>query len=199
MKKEKPYFWLFLTNLFISAFTFGGGYVVIPMVRKYFVLQKKVMTEEELLDMAAVAQSMPGAIAVNLVSLAGYKTAGMAGAVISLFGSILPPFLILSAVSFWYTAFRSNLVVGAVLKGMEAAVAALIVDLVIGMYGQILKQNRRFLSLIAPMAFFAAFFLGIDAAWVLCGACLLFFILHFFTLLKSTGKEEKSHGMGPVS
>lgn len=80
MKKDiKMYVWLLVTNLFISAFTFGGGYIVVPMVRRFFVAKKHYFSEEDLINMAAVAQSTPGAIAINLSALAGYKTAGIAG------------------------------------------------------------------------------------------------------------------------
>lgn len=78
-KRIKLYFWLFGVNLFISTFTFGGGYVVVPMIRKYYVEKKALFSEEELLELAAVAQSSPGAIAVNLSALAGYRTAVLPG------------------------------------------------------------------------------------------------------------------------
>ena len=76
MSKERAglLLWLAGVNLFISAFTFGGGYVVVPMIRKYFVERRNLFTEEELMEMAAGAQSAPGAIAVNLSALAGYLT-----------------------------------------------------------------------------------------------------------------------------
>ncbi len=86
-------------NLFISAFTFGGGYIVVPMVRRFFVAKKQYFTEDDLLDMAAVAQSTPGAIAVNLSALAGYRAAGIAGALISCFAAVVPPLVILTFVS----------------------------------------------------------------------------------------------------
>ena len=75
--------WLFGIHFFISAFTFGGGYVVIPMIRRYFVEKKQLFSEEELLEMAAIAQSSPGAIAVNLSVLSGYRTLGRLGAAVS--------------------------------------------------------------------------------------------------------------------
>ena len=82
--KRKQLVWLFCINLFISSFTFGGGYVVIPMIRKYFVQKKKYLTEEEVMELAAISQSSPGAIAVNLSALAGYKTAGSGNSVCDL-------------------------------------------------------------------------------------------------------------------
>ena len=91
MKKDiKKYVWLLATNLFISTFTFGGGYIVVPMVRRFFVAKKHYFSEEDLVNMAAVAQSTPGAIAINLSALAGYKVAGIAGASISCIAAVIP-------------------------------------------------------------------------------------------------------------
>ena len=92
MKQSKNiYVWLLATNLFISAFTFGGGYIVVPMVRRFFVIKRRYFTEEDLINMAAIAQSTPGAIAINLSALAGYKVAGIMGVFISCFAAIIPP------------------------------------------------------------------------------------------------------------
>ena len=92
-----------------------------------------MFSEEELMEMAAIAQSTPGAIAVNMASLAGYRTAGKIGMLISCVCAVIPPVLILSVVSVCYTAVISNEVVAAVLKGMQAGVAALIVDFIVDM------------------------------------------------------------------
>lgn len=173
MKKLPLLCWLFGINFFISAFTFGGGYIVIPMIRKYFVQNKNLLCESELLDMAAIAQSSPGAIAVNLSVLAGYKTAGLKGAIISGLASVLPALLILSVISAGYQAFRDNTVVSAVLKGMEAGVAALIVDLVYDMCRNIFKEGRLFFSILIPLAFIASFFLQINAALIIAASALL--------------------------
>ena len=105
MKSWKTGLWLFAVNLYISTFTFGGGYIVIPMIRKIFVQQKQLFTESELLEMAAIAQSSPGAIAVNLSVLAGRRTLGMAGAWISAVGAVMPSFIILALISSCYDAF----------------------------------------------------------------------------------------------
>ena len=125
--------WLFNINLFISAFTFGGGYVVVPMVRKYYVEKKELFSEEELMDIAAISQSAPGAIAINLTALAGYRVLGWLGAGVSCMAAIIPPLLILMAVSTWYDVFVGSALVTAILKGMQGGVAALMVDLIIDM------------------------------------------------------------------
>ncbi|RGY95440.1 chromate transporter [Clostridium sp. AM58-1XD] len=165
--------WLFKINLFISAFTFGGGYVVIPMIRKYFVLEKSYFSEDELLDMASVAQSSPGAIAINLAVLAGYRTFGFPGAVVSGISSVLPPLVILGAVSSCYHVFTSFPLVLALLRGMEASVGALIVDVVLDMGQTLVNEKQPFFTLIAPAAFFANFFFHIPVMYILFASIVL--------------------------
>ena len=116
----KLYVWLLRTNLFISAFTFGGGYIVVPMVRRFFVAKEHYFTEEDLVNMAAIAQSTPGAIAINLSALAGYKVAGIAGAFISCIAAVIPPLAILTVISAFYKVFISNTIIAVILRGMEA-------------------------------------------------------------------------------
>lgn len=175
-KKIKLYFWLFGIHLFISTFTFGGGYVVVPMIRKYFVVRKKLFREDELLDMAAIAQSSPGAIAVNLSALAGYRAGGMPGLWISSLASVLPPLILLSVISKYYTAFAENALAAAVLKGMQAGLAALIIDLVADMTGVIVKERSLFYTFLIPASFLAAYVFHVPVAGILlvcCGLCLL--------------------------
>lgn len=174
--KLKKYIWLIWTNLFISAFTFGGGYVVVPMIRKCFVEKKHLFSEEELMDMAAVAQSAPGAIAVNLSALAGFRTAGVAGAVISCIAAVIPPLVILSIVSLFYVQFSSNSAVQAVLRGMQAGVGALIVDVIVDMYAMVIKKKSLLLTGMVPAAFVANFVLHINVAVILlvcCAVCMV--------------------------
>ena len=183
MKQKKSlslYLWLFKVNFFISAFTFGGGYVVIPMIRKYFVTEKHLFSEDELMDMAAIAQSSPGAIAINLAVLAGFRSAGFSGAVLCGVSSVLPPFLILSVISTCYQIFRDLPVVAAILKGMEAAVGALIVDIVFDMGAAVLKEKKPFFASLMPAAFAGSFLLGINVMVILLicvAACLTYYYL----------------------
>lgn len=171
-QRAKLYLWLFAVNLFISAFTFGGGYLVVPMVRRYFVWKKQYFSEDELMSMAAVSQSSPGAIAINLSALAGYHVAGFTGVLISCIAAILPPLFILSIVSAFYEMFITNAIVAAVLKGMEAGVAALMIDLVVDMCAMIMKERSIFLSAMIPLAFLGNFVLHINAVYILIACCL---------------------------
>lgn len=127
------YLWLFYINAFISAFTFGGGYVVIPMIEKYVVTKKAYLTHDDVMEMAAIAQSSPGAIAVNIATLVGYRIKGITGALISCFGAILPPLIIISLLTLCYHQVENNELLRAILKGMELGAAALIVDLLMTM------------------------------------------------------------------
>lgn len=172
-QRVKSYVWLLAVNLFISAFTFGGGYIVVPMVRRFFVVKKQFFTEEELINMAAIAQSTPGAIAINLSALAGYKVAGIAGALISCLAAVIPPLMILTVISACYQIFVSNTVIAAILKGMEAGVAALMVDLITDMCSLIVKKKSLLLSAMIPLSFVANYVLGINVALILLGCCFL--------------------------
>lgn len=175
-KKPLLYSWLFVVNLFISAFTFGGGYVVVPMIRKYYVEKKHLFSEEELLNMAAVAQSTPGAIAMNLSALAGYRTAGILGVLVSCTAAVLPPLLILSMLSVCYQSFSSNEIIAKILLGMQAGVAAVIVELIMDMFRAIIREKSWLFTMMVPCACAANFILQVNVAFILlaCAAlCLL--------------------------
>lgn len=171
----KLYFTLFRITFSISAFTFGGGYIVIPMMRKYFVNDLNLISEQELLDMAAIAQSTPGAIAVNIAVLVGYRISGITGAIISCIGTVLPPLLILSIISLFYKAFRDNRIISAILKGMEAGVAAIIVNLVIDMTQGVLKQKNWLLTLMVPLTFLSNFVFNINVLVIIIFCSILCF------------------------
>lgn len=159
MKKDFHfYFKLFWATFSLSAFTFGGGYIIVPLMRKKFVEEYGWIEENEILDLTAIAQSSPGAIAVNASIIIGYRLAGIAGAFVSMMGTILPPFLILSVISLFYQAFRDSSIVSALMKGMQAGVAAVICDAVISMGADVLKK-KSVLSVILMIAVFVASFL----------------------------------------
>ena len=171
---------LFLTFLKIGIFTFGGGYVIIPLMRKKFVEQFHWIEETEMLDLTASAQSAPGPIAVNASILIGYRLAGFAGAMVSTLGTVLPPLIILSLISLAYTAFQSSLIVKLVLRGMQAGVAAVIADVVISMGGDVLKQKRWLPILIMLGSFAAACFFHVNVMLIIivCALIGLFATLH---------------------
>ena len=105
-KKSKVLRKLFFSTLYLSTFTFGGGYVIVTLMKNKFVDELHWIDEEEMLDLVAIAQSSPGAIAVNGAIVVGYKLAGIPGVLCSILGAILPPMIILSLISLCYDAFR---------------------------------------------------------------------------------------------
>ena len=152
---------LFRHTLTLSAFTFGGGYVIITLMRKRFVDQEHWLTDNDLLDMTAIAQSAPGALAVNASILVGYRLAGWRGAAVALGGTILPPLVILSLAAVVYAQLIANVWIVWLMKGMQIGVAAVIADVVVTMANRILK-HRRFLQIgLMGAAFVAAYVLGI--------------------------------------
>ena len=158
MKKDiKFYIKLFTSTLYLSAFTFGGGYVIIPLMKKKFVDHYKWIEEEEMMDLTAIAQSSPGPIAVNASLLIGYRLAGVLGAMIAILGTVLPPLIILSLVSVAYTQVRDSAIVQNVLKGMQAGVAAVIVDVVISMISRTYKEKKVLPIIVMIAAFIATF------------------------------------------
>ena len=123
---------LFFSTLYLSAFTFGGGYVIVTLLKKKFVDECHWIEEDEMLDLVAIAQSAPGAIAVNGAIVVGYKLAGLLGAAVAITATILPPFVIISVISVFYEAFRDNFLVSQMLTGMQAGVGAVIASVEIG-------------------------------------------------------------------
>lgn len=172
MKKDWHfYFELFISTFCLSAFTFGGGYVIIPLMRKKFVDELNWIEEKEMLDLTAIAQSSPGAIAVNASILVGYRLAGFLGSFITILGTVLPPLITLSIISLFYVAFRESLIVGALLFGMQAAVAAVIVDVVINMAQSIIRGKNRLSILMMVIVFIANYFLKVNLMLIIiiCG------------------------------
>ena len=187
MKKDFAFYRKLFTSTFsLSAFTFGGGYVIIPLMRKKFVEQYHWIEEEEMLDLTAIAQSAPGAIAVNASILIGYRLAGLVGAMVTVLGTVLPPLIILSLISLAYTAFQSSLIVKLVLRGMQAGVAAVILDVVAGLGGNVIKTHRPVYYLIMVGAFVATFFLNVNVIYIILGAAVIGIILELASRRKGS-------------
>lgn len=170
-REKKQYGKLFLSTFQLSACTFGGGFVIIPLMRRKFVEELHWVEEQEMMDLAAIAQSAPGAIAVNASILVGYHVAGITGAFVTVLGTVLPPLIIISVVSLFYTAFRDNAFVSMAMAGMLAGVAAVICDVVITMGREIIKR-KRILPIAILLASFAAvhiFDINIILVILVCG------------------------------
>ena len=164
---------LFISTLYLSAFTFGGGYVIVTLMKKKFVDEYHWIEENEMLDLVAIAQSSPGAIAVNGAIVVGYKLAGILGALVAILGTILPPFVILSVIAVCYNAFRSNYYVAQMLSGMQAGVGAVIASVTYDMGAPIVKEKDPVSLLIMIGAFIAAWLLEINVIYIVIACGLL--------------------------
>lgn len=174
MKKgAKFYGRLFMSTFLLSAFTFGGGYVIVPLMRKKFVEQLQWIEEKEMLDITAIAQSAPGAMAINASILVGYRMAGIFGALLTVLGTVLPPLITLTLVSFFYFEFRSSEIVRKVLNGMMAGVVAVIADVVIKMARDVFRKKEWLPILIMAAAFLVARIFQVNVVFILLASGLI--------------------------
>lgn len=177
---------LFLSTLYISTFTFGGGFVIVSFMKKKFVDQLHWIEEQEMMDLIALAQSSPGAIAVNAAILVGWRVSGFFGMLISVLGTILPPLVILSIISVIYRTFITNPYVTLLLKGMQAGVAAIIFDVVYTLGLKVIHENHFYSLFIILIAFISSFILKINIILI------LIFSIIIGLLLSRNSKEKLS-------
>lgn len=169
--KKKILIKLFISTLYLSAFTFGGGYVIVTLMKKKFVDEYHWIEENEMLDLVAIAQSAPGPIAVNGAIVVGYKLAGMTGVATAIVGTIIPPFLIISLISICYNAFRDNFIISQMLSGMQAGVGAVIASVTYEMGAEIIHKKNTVSTCIMAAAFLASciFHINVIIIVIVCG------------------------------
>ena len=126
MNKFSKALQLFLTFLKIGAFTFGGGYAMIPIIQKEIVEKRKWITDDDILEIIAIAESTPGPIAINSATFVGYRVAGFFGAFFSTLGVVLPSFVIILLISFVLREFQHIKAVQYAFNGIRAGVLALL-------------------------------------------------------------------------
>ncbi|MBQ8955004.1 MAG: chromate transporter [Clostridia bacterium] len=164
---------LFFSTLKLSACTFGGGFVIIPLLRRRFVEELGWIDEQEMLNLTAIAQSSPGAIAVNASILIGYQVAGVPGALLTVLGTILPPLVIITIVSLFYQAFRDSAVASMAMAGMLCGVAAVVLDVAAGMLKSILRDKRPLHILILAGAFVALRLFSVNVIAIILACALI--------------------------
>lgn len=180
-ENKKGVLWnLFRATFTLSAFTFGGGFVIVSLMRKKFVDELKWLEEDEMLDITAIAQSSPGPIPVNASVILGYRMYGVVGSLVAILGTILPPMIIISVISVFYEEFRENKVIALALQVMRAGVAAVIFDVVINLTNKILGTKRKLYVALMAISFIGAFFFDVSAMIIIL-ACLGVGILDLIT------------------
>lgn len=163
----KFYMKLFIYTFVLSALTFGGGYVIASLMKKQFVDKLGWINEKEMLDYVSIAQSSPGAIAVNAAALLGYNLSGLPGAITAIIGTVLPPLIILPVLAVGYAAFAGNEIVKNVLLGMQAGICAIIIDTVIGLASSVFKKKNVIQIIMAAAVFGIAAFLNVNVIYII--------------------------------
>lgn len=188
--KENParMLWqLFKATFLLSAFTFGGGFVIVSLMKKKFVEELQWLEEEEMLDITAIAQSSPGPIPINASVILGYRMYGVVGSLVAILGTSLPPMIIISVISIFYAQFRSNQIIAIALQVMRAGVAAVIFDVVINLAKKVVDTRRVLYIMLMITAFVGKVLLGVDAMVVIL-CCLVVGLLDLALELHSTRK-----------
>lgn len=179
-KSDLKLLWkLFLSTLYLSAFTFGGGYVIVTLMKSKFVDEYKWITEKEMLNITAIAQSAPGAIAVNAAIVVGYRLAGLIGILVAVLGTVVPPFFIISLISVFYEVFRQNQIITLLLEGMEAGVAAVVIAVSLEMALGVIKEKDVILTVMMVLAFIANALFNISVIVIILLSVVIGVALHF--------------------
>ena len=180
---------LFRSMFMLSACTFGGGFVIVSLMKKQFVETLGWLEEDEMLDVTAIAQSSPGPIPVNASVILGYRMGGVVGSLVAVAGTILPPMVIISVIAVFYNQFRSNAVIATALQVMRAGVAAVIFDVVINLGKNVCATRRALYIGLMVGAFFCAVVLDISAMLIILACLFVGFADLGVALLK--GKKAK--------
>ena len=185
MKKNFELFWIFFK---IGLFTFGGGYAMIPQIKEIVIEKKKWMTDDEILNVIAIAESTPGPIAINSATYIGYKQNKILGSLFATLGVILPSFLIIFAISLFFDDFLKYEIVNNAFIGIKCAVAFLITKAGYDMFKKIKKTPYNvimFISIVLVLILFEIFSINLSSIiLILVGA-------YFGLMLYSLPKKER--------
>lgn len=167
-KRDWKMLWqLFKATFLLSAFTFGGGFVIVSLMKKKFVEELQWLDESEMLDITAIAQSSPGPIPINASVILGYRMQGVLGSIVAVLGTSIPPIAIISVIAHFYTQFRENQVIAVALTVMRAGVAAVITDVVINLAGNVIKTKSYLHISLMIVAFLLSYVFDISAMFVI--------------------------------
>lgn len=189
MKRLKQCWPLFRQFFIFGCFTFGGGWSIVAQMKKTYVEQQHILTDEDLLDMTSVGRSLPGIMIANTSMLFGYRQAGLPGGISCLFGMILPPFWVLTAVTYCYTALEGSHWVEAAMMGVRAAVVPIMISALLGLY----KSAFRFppCVVMSAVSLCLYLFLNVSCVWlVLLGAVFGLLLSEYYER-----KEGRSHDL----
>lgn len=187
-EKAKKLWILFKSMFMLSACTFGGGFVIVSLMKEKYVEELKWLEEDEMLDVTAITQSAPGPLPVNASVIIGYRMAGVVGSLVAVLGTILPPMIIISIISLFYDQFRTNKYIAVALQVMRAGVAAVIFDVVINLAKNVCKTKRVLYILMMIAAFICTCVLKVSAMIVIL-VCLGIGIVDLLIEMKKKNKS----------
>ena len=171
LKKWKDSLWaLFSTFFKIGLFTFGGGYAMIPLIQKEAVETKKWVTDDDVLEIIAIAESTPGPIAINSATFVGYRVRGFWGSFFATLGVIMPSFMIILTIAFVLQEFQSIEAVKYAFWGIRAGVLALVLKAVVTMYKK--SKKNLFSHIVMAAAFVFVAFLNVNVIFVIIGCAI---------------------------
>lgn len=165
---------LFLTFLKIGTFTFGGGYAMIPLIQKETVENKKWITDDDILNIIAIAESTPGPIAINTATFIGYKTAGIFGALCATLGVVLPSFVIITIIALLLNQFQNYKGVQYAFFGIRAGVLALVIKALITMYSKMPKNKLSYI--LAAFALLMSVFTDVNLILIIAVCAVVGFV-----------------------
>ncbi len=176
---------LFTTFFRIGAFTFGGGYAMIPLIQKETVETHKWITDDDILEIIAIAESTPGPIAINSATFVGFRVAGVLGSVAATFGVVLPSFIIISVIALLLNEFQHIQAVKYAFWGIRAGVLALVLKALINMYKKCKKNVMSYI--VMALAFIGAAILGIHVLIIIVACAVIGLV---YSLVKKGGNEQ---------
>lgn len=179
---------LFKSTFILSAFTFGGGFVIVSLMKKKFVEELQWLDESEMLDITAIAQSSPGPIPINASVILGYRMQGILGSVVAVLGTSIPPIAIISVISVFYTKFRESKVISTALMVMRAGVAAVICDVVINLAKNVIKTKNTLYIALMFITFIMTYVMGISAMTVIL-LCVAIGIVNLLVEMKKSKQQ----------
>lgn len=194
LKKDltpKTLWTLFKSMFVLSACTFGGGFVIVSLMKKKFVEELQWLEEDEMLDITAITQSSPGPLPVNASVIIGYRMSGIIGSIVAVLGTILPPMAIISLICVFYTQFRENRYISIALQVMRAGVAAVILDVTWNLAKHVWNSRSVFYILLMTVSFIATCFMGIGAMYIILTCLAIGIADAVYEVMKKKGDWNK--------
>lgn len=167
MKKTGGALRLFVQFLKFGCFTFGGGLNIVAQMQRLYVDEEKKITNVELLDLTGVARSLPGLFVGNVAFLYGYRDSGYPGAFAAIFGMVIPPMIVLSFITYFYTEFHSQATVMSAMTGVRAAVVPIMASAILGLVRGAFPM--RICYAVAAAALGLYLFLHVNCVWLVAG------------------------------